>query len=549
VLTAGAVSLLALDSGHSPAPQQLAGDLEAELAPLPQVLLVSAYHERLAAGSLEPIDRARDGHAATTARQADAQPNALIPLSPQEHSLIYADLAPAEQPVEPSATELPQPDDPRDIARAEPAPQDDATPPPDDLVLSFEIKKGDTLGRLLGELGTDRDSAHAAINALSEVFSPRKLRVGQQLEITYAAPPQAQPARADDPGDDRADDLGDDTGALLGQLLGLSLVPSVERRVEVRRDESGAFVAQAIERPLQVRDAWAKGVITSSLYEAALDSEVPLPVLLEMIRALSFDVDFQRDPQRGDGFELLYESQRDETGQEVKTGKLLYAEMRLSGKTKRLYHFASKSGVDGYFDENGKSVRKTLLRTPIDGARISSGFGKRRHPILGYNKMHKGLDFAARSGTPIYAAGDGVIEKAGRNGGYGKYVRIRHNGTYKTVYAHLSKYGRGIRSGVRVRQGQVIGYVGSTGRSTGPHLHYEVLVNGKQTNPARIKLPSGITLAGADRSAFATTKAEIDARREHMIASAGAEPDEAQTQLACATAGACQAETRRGTPQ
>ena len=185
-----------------------------------------------------------------------------------------------------------------------------------------------------------------------------------------------------------------------------------------------------------------------------------------MIQIFSFDVDFQRDIRRGDTFGLLFDEYSDDSGRVVKSGDILLAEMVLSGKPMRLYRYKTHDGRVDYYDAKGKSVRKALLRTPIDGARISSGFGKRRHPILGYTRMHKGLDFAARRGTPIYAAGDGVIEYAGRNGGYGKYVRIRHNGTYKTAYAHMHRYGRGIRKGHRVRQGQVIGYVGSTGRST-----------------------------------------------------------------------------------
>ena len=188
---------------------------------------------------------------------------------------------------------------------------------------------------------------------------------------------------------------------------------------------------------------------------------------------------------------------------------MLYATLILGGKRIELHRFTPESGRTDYFGPDGQSVRKTLMRTPIDGARISSGFGRRKHPVLGYTKMHRGTDFAASRGTPVYAAGDGVIERSSRNGAYGNYIRIRHNGTYKTAYAHLNGYAKGIRSGARVKQGQVIGYVGTTGRSTGPHLHYEVHVNGKQVNPRKIKMPSGEKLKGKDLEAFAAARHEL----------------------------------------
>jgi murein DD-endopeptidase MepM/ murein hydrolase activator NlpD len=206
----------------------------------------------------------------------------------------------------------------------------------------------------------------------------------------------------------------------------------------------------------------------------------------------------------------MFDEYRDEDGQMAKTGNISVAEMVLSGQKIRLYRYKAKDGFVDYYSATGQSVRKALLRTPIDGARISSGFGRRRHPILGYTRMHKGLDFAARRGTPIYAAGDGVVDFAGRNGGYGKYVRIRHTGIYKTAYAHMHRYGKGVRTGRRVRQGQIIGYVGSTGRSTGPHLHYEVHKNGRQVNPRSIKLPSGRTLKGRELTAFKMYRVELD---------------------------------------
>ncbi len=213
-------------------------------------------------------------------------------------------------------------------------------------------------------------------------------------------------------------------------------------------------------------------------------------IINEVIRIYSFDVDFQRDIYEGDKFEILFKRNKNENGQIVKISDPEYLMLSSRG-TKLIYYLYSNEEFSEYFDENGKGMTKSLMKTPINGARLSSSYGMRKHPILGYNKMHKGVDFAAPTGTPIFAAGNGVIEFAGRNGGYGKYIRIRHDSTYKTAYAHLSSYKKGIYSGARVKQGDIIGYVGSTGRSTGPHLHYEIIVNGKQINPATLKLPSG----------------------------------------------------------
>ena len=244
-------------------------------------------------------------------------------------------------------------------------------------------------------------------------------------------------------------------------------------------------------RQLQRVALGAEGRIDNNLSTAARDAGLPMSVLVEMIRIFSFDVDFQRELQSGDSFEVLYEALFEDDGSLAKTDGVLYASLTLSGERLDMYNFTPQSGHDDFFDRKGQSVRKTLMRTPIDGARLSSRFGMRKHPVLGYSRQHKGVDFAAPRGTPIYAAGDGVIESAGRNGGYGKYLRIRHNSTYKTAYGHMTRIAKGMRRGKRVRQGQIIGYVGSTGRSTGPHLHYEVLRSGRQVNPLKIKLPSG----------------------------------------------------------
>ena len=254
----------------------------------------------------------------------------------------------------------------------------------------------------------------------------------------------------------------------------------------------------------------AMAIISSTLYSAAIKTGMPVDVLIEMIRAYSYDVDFQRDIQQGDKFEAIYEKKVDENGNYVRGGAILYASLTVSSRTLTIYRYKTTDGEVDLFNEKGHSVHKTLMITPIDGARLSSGYGMRRHPIKGYSRMHKGLDFAAPTGTPIMAAGDGVVEYAGRKSGYGNYIRLRHANEYQTVFGHMSKFASGIRKGVRVKQGQVIGYVGSTGLSTGPHLHYEVLHRGKNVNPAMIKTTPGRTLEGEEMERFLKVKGGLE---------------------------------------
>lgn len=374
------------------------------------------------------------------------------------------------------------------------------------------VSRGDTLMGLIVGAGADRSDAHEAITALRDVFSPRRLRPGQEIELTFATINPLDDEEANAQGS-----LDDTAGG--GQLMGLSLQSAVDEIVRVARAAvSDDFVAETIARPLERQVLHGSGTIESSLFVAARNAAIPNSVMIELMRAFSYDVDFQREIQPGDKFDLVYEVFYDEDGKVAKTGNILVAGLALSGTPLTLYNYTPNSGFNDFFDENGQAVRKALMRTPIDGARLSSGFGKRKHPILGYTKMHKGLDFAAPRGTPIYAAGDGVVERASRFGAYGKYIRIRHHSSYKTAYAHLKGYAKGIKKGKRVKQGQVIGYVGSTGRSTGPHLHYEVLYNNKQVNPRKIKLPAGEKLKGKDLKNYQAHRAEIDALREALIA-------------------------------
>ncbi len=369
--------------------------------------------------------------------------------------------------------------------------------PPKEVTRILAVGKGDTLMGMLTGAGIDRRVAHNAITALSKVFSPKKLRPGHELYVTLL-PESAGDASA-------TSDVAAGVDAM--QLVSLRLPATPIRDVQVSRLDDGGYEAEATEKQTVKEPTFASGRIQTSLYEAALGAGVPASVLADLIQVFSYDIDFQREVQKGDQFALLYNLVTAE-GAIVDTGAIQVAEMTVRGKLHRYYRFKDEHGFWDYFDEKGRSVRKALLRTPVDGARLTSGFGKRRHPVLGYTKMHRGVDFGAPSGTPIYAAGDGTVETAGRNGGYGNYIRIRHNGTYKTAYAHLSRIK--VKQGSRVRQGQIIGLVGSTGRSTGPHLHYEVLQNNKQTNPLSVKLPTGKTLTGKDLVAFNKRRAELD---------------------------------------
>jgi murein DD-endopeptidase MepM/ murein hydrolase activator NlpD len=369
----------------------------------------------------------------------------------------------------------------------------------------IEVRRGDTLMELLVDSGIQRGEAHNAIAALSQVFSPRKLKIGQVVRLAMLPAGSGAAATADDAPDQTL------------RLVSLGLTANPEEDVLVARQSDDSFAARVEARPLTSRISAYSGTIETSLFEAARTEGMPVETVVQLIRLFSFDVDFQREIQPGDRFEALYDSFYDQNGTLAKTGPLTYAAMELSGKRLELYHFVLPDGSDDHFDPKGRSVRRALLKTPVDGARISSGYGMRKHPIQGYTKMHRGVDFAAPRGTPIYAAGKGVIERIGRNGGYGNYIRIRHNSTYKTAYAHLNNYAKGMKRGVRVKQGQIIGYVGTTGRSTGPHLHYEILVNNKQVNPLKVKLPSGKSLRAGDLEAFLQARAEIDRLRQQYL--------------------------------
>lgn len=359
-----------------------------------------------------------------------------------------------------------------------------------------QVGKGDTLMKLLMDAGVTRAEAYDAIEALRDVYDPRQLRAGQEITLTYS------------------DAVG--AGESAASLVSLRLTKARDREAGAGRLVDGRFEAFEIEKQLALTLARAGGSIRSSLFEDGAAQGVPARVMVDFIRLFSFDIDFQRDIHPGDSFDVLFERFVEDQGESAFSGNVRFASLTVDGRSHRLYRFETQDGDVDFFDEKGESARKALLRTPIDGARLSSRFGMRKHPILGYSRMHRGSDFAASTGTPIMAAGNGTIEFIGRKGGYGKYIRIRHNSEYSTAYAHMNGYGKGMTRGKRVKQGDIIGYVGSTGRSTGPHLHYEVLQKGTQINPMNLKLPSGTKLAGADLKRFKAMVQGINEKLDRM---------------------------------
>lgn len=340
-----------------------------------------------------------------------------------------------------------------------------------------EVGRGETVAGLLQSEGLSGSEAYYAVKALSKHFDVRKVKSGQKIGLHFK------------PGED---------GLMHFAKMEMKLNPV--KQVSITRNGPESFKSELLEKELVSRTYGRKAQIQTSVYGSAARANIPAQVVAELIRIYSWNVDFQRDIRQGDKIEVLYETFETEDGEFARYGDILYANLGVRGKDIPIYRYEMKDGRVDYFQPDGMSIRKTLMRTPVDGARISSGFGMRRHPVLGYNKMHKGMDFAAPTGTPIYAAGDGIVEEAGRKGSYGKYVRIRHNSKLKTAYAHMHKIK--VRVGTRVEQGQVIGTVGSTGRSTGPHLHYEVLKNGKQVNPRSVDLPTGEQLNGQEKKRF-----------------------------------------------
>jgi len=355
-------------------------------------------------------------------------------------------------------------------------------PKPPPLNRTLKIEPGDALGVVMEKQGVGNSETSQIISSMKAHYDPRNIKAGQVIKLNF------EKYRNDD--------------AEVTQRFKEMRIPLDNiKTLVVARADSG-FATRIDEKEVNKVVKAKRTEVEVSLYGSAAKAGIPKNVVANAIRIYSWNVDFQRDIRPNDKLEVMYESYETDDGHIAKLGDILYAKLTLGDRDIPLYRFKMNDGRVDYFQPNGMSIKRTLMKTPIDGARMSSGFGMRRHPVLGYNKMHKGVDFAAPTGTPIYAAGDGVVEKSGRNGGYGKYVRIRHNSKLKTAYAHLSRIRTSVKNGSRVKQGQVIGYVGSTGRSTGPHLHYEVLLKGRQVNPRSVNLPTGEELVGKEKQKF-----------------------------------------------
>jgi len=357
----------------------------------------------------------------------------------------------------------------------------------------FTIQKGDTFKKILNTANLPQSEIKIINSNLSKYKSINKLYEGQKIKFKL-----------------------DNTKPM--RVVEIIFEKSKIKHVVFSRSDksSNTFNYKEIEKNLKKITVYKEAQIKNSLYASASDISVPPNIIIDFARIYGFQIDFQRDIWKNDIFQIVYETFRGSKGQILDTGNILYANLILQGKDNSLYVFKTKDGFE-HFDEYGKSVKKSLMKTPINGARLSSSYGMRKHPILGFNKMHRGTDFAAPKGTPIMASGDGKIIRARWCGGGGNCVKIKHNSTYTTVYAHMSKFARGIKEGAKVRQGQIIGYVGSTGMSTGPHLHYEVIVNGKRVNSQKLKLPSGKILKNKQRKLFELRKIKLNVLKSELI--------------------------------
>ena len=357
------------------------------------------------------------------------------------------------------------------------------------------VGKGDTLvGLLVNKASVPTQDAYKAVEALKKLYDPRDIAPGHEITVFFHKEPYVA-----DP-----------------KFKGLRFEKDLINTFTVNLSNNGEYKANKLKKSLRRSLRAYKGTIDSSLYASTRASGIPNAVIVELIRMYSWNVDFQRDIRSGNKFEIMYEEYRTEDGDIISNkGNILYAKLEMGKEELPFYRFQNTNGLVDYYDANGRSAKKTLMKTPIDGARLTSGFGYRKHPVLGYSKLHKGLDFAAPRGTPIYAAGDGKIKKIGHYGSYGKYIKIKHMNGIETAYAHMKGFKRGLKNGSKVKQGQVIGYVGTTGRSTGPHLHYEVIKNRRQLNPKDLKLPLGTRLKGKTFKRFKSVIAKSKKSFKH----------------------------------
>tara|TARA_B100000424_G_scaffold270336_1_gene269398 strand:+ start:249 stop:1535 length:1287 start_codon:yes stop_codon:yes gene_type:complete len=357
--------------------------------------------------------------------------------------------------------------------------------------ISHSVQIGETFDSILENYFIDKKEIEVLKNKLNKKINLNKLKTNQKILL-----------------------IVDQSENSIKEFI--FQISNKERIVLTKNLNDQVFDQKVILTKLKKQISYSENIIQQSLYKSASVKKIPANIIIEFARIYGFQVDFQRDIRKRDKFQIMYEIFVDEKNKIIETGNILFANLILSGEDNSLYYF-DKQGSTGHYDKNGKSIQKALMKTPINGARLSSPFGMRKHPIDGFNKMHKGTDFAAPLGTPIMASGSGTIKKAGWCGGGGNCVVIKHNSTYQTIYAHMSKFAKGIRSGVRVKQGQTIGYVGSTGKSTGPHLHYEVLINGKRVNSQTLKLPSGKILKGDVRKIFETKKIKLNVLKSEKI--------------------------------
>ena len=394
---------------------------------------------------------------------------------------------------------------------------DNANPNPGVESRTVTLDAGDTLAGMLEDVGISATDANAVVAAMGKDFNPRAIKAGTSFDLTYSVAtidatgtmPKGDLPRTTTiivnhkpvvvPVDAEDDDSGatEENSQPISRLLSLHFSPTIEQEITVTRTTEGGYTAELVKKELQVHHHRAGGSIDSSLYLAAMQAGIPADVVKDMILMFGYKVDFQRDVHPGDSYEVYYDYYYTPDGQPAKYGAISYAMMTLGGKQIPMYRFqADPDEPAEYFDQKGESAKGMLMKTPVDGARISSGFGSRFHPILGYTRMHKGVDFAVPTGTPVMAAGAGTIQFMGRASGYGNFVKINHGNGYSTDYGHLSRFAPGMRTGARVRQGQVFAYSGMTGMATGPHLHYEILVNNVQVNPLTVKMAQGRMLLG-----------------------------------------------------
>ena len=363
------------------------------------------------------------------------------------------------------------------------------------IVTDYEIKSGDSIQKILKSYKIKNKEIQNIINQYKKYGDPNRLLVGNKIGVIVEKK------------------LPEKNNSIVNFFVPITKSISIE----ISKDEEGTITSSKIITKLYKRKVLAENVIENNLYSSAINAKVNPETIIEFARIFGFEIDFQRDIRKNDYFKILYEKYFDENGEFIKSGSILFAHMSVNNREIILYKFGDDKNY-GYFDINGKSVEKALMKTPINGARLSSSFGMRKHPILGFNKMHRGTDFAAKTGTPIMASGSGTIMLAKWCGGGGNCVKIKHNSTYETIYAHMHAFAKGIKKGRKVKQGQIIGYVGSTGMSTGPHLHYEVIINGKKVNSQTLNLPSGKVLKNNERQLFEIHRIKTDVQIAEMIA-------------------------------